>query len=263
MWLISSLAVALAAVRLYLLGLHGKYRFFFGFLVLQTARTLALAPFDVRRSTYAWIFFYTQPLLWLAYVLVVHELYSLVLASYRGISTFGRRAMYGLLGVSVLVSCASLVLSWRGPVEAFPILRTLMQLERGVDFSLVVFLLLILAFLVWYPVPLNRNVVIHSFIYFVYFLTHTTVLLIRSMGGWGINRAASTVAMGIAAGCAVAWLSLMSKGGEERVYRERISRAPGNEKHLLASLEALNSTLLRAGRKAEPAPSWGSGRGSG
>lgn len=248
MWLLGSGALGLVAGRLYWLGLHRKYPFFFAFLLFRTARTLTLLLLSRNRQRYALVFLITQPVVWASYVLVVHELYSLVLQGYQGIRSLGRRALYGGLAIGVFVSATSLILSWEGPIEAFPILIKAMQLERGVAFSLVVFLIIIAGFLVVYPVPLNRNVTVHTFVYFVYFLTLTGVLLVRQMGGAGANAFFRSAELGVSVVCASIWLFFISRRGEETVLRRReMVPAPASEKRLLDTLEAFNTALLRAG----------------
>ena len=251
MWLLGALAVVFVAARLWFERLHRIYPLFFGYLLFLTTRTVALVLFGKSRSAYAWLYFTTQPLIWVFFVLVSHELYTAVFRNYRGIGRYGRYGFYGLLVFALCFSAASLILSWSGPVETYPILRNAMQLERGVDVAVVILLLAILSFLVWWPIPLNRNVIVHTFIFFVYFLTHATVLLVRTLGGPAITRAASTASLALSLGCFCAWLVLMNSQGETRIYRERVAHDPANEDQLLANLEAINSSLLKAGRKAD------------
>ena len=89
------MANATAALRLYQLDLNRVYRFFFAYLVLTTARSLLLLPFNVRENTYGLIYLATLPILWVFYILIVLELYSLVLQNYSGIYSLGRWTLYG------------------------------------------------------------------------------------------------------------------------------------------------------------------------
>ena len=57
--------------------------------------------------------------------------------------------------------------------------------ERAVYFSLVVFLLSILGFLMQYPITLSRNIIVHSMVFSVYFLGNTVLYLLLSMLGKG------------------------------------------------------------------------------
>jgi hypothetical protein len=112
LWGFSIVANATAALRLYQLDLNRVYRFFFAFLVLTTVRSLFLLPFRLESNTYALIYLVTLPILWVFYILIVLELYSLVLQNYSGIYSLGRWTLYGALFFSVAVSGLTLIPTW-------------------------------------------------------------------------------------------------------------------------------------------------------
>src|SRR2546428_397754 len=89
LWPRNKLACALVVWRLYASSLHRTYRLFFAYVMLQLARSVVLLPLSSKGVTYYRIWVITQPLLWLLYVLVVFELYSLVWKQYRGIYSLG------------------------------------------------------------------------------------------------------------------------------------------------------------------------------
>ena len=120
--------------------------------------------------------------------------------------------------------------------------------ERGVDFSLGIFILLILFFLTRYPVPLTRNVVVHSVVFSLFFLSNTLGLLLRSVFGLHVSPEINLFLMGISSACVVAWLVLLNAKGEKvQVTTRQFGR--GDEERILLQLDALNDTLLRASRK--------------
>jgi len=98
----------------------------------------------------------------LFYILVVLELYRLVLDRYQGIYTLGQWAMYLAIAISVTISVLALLprITPRIP-EPSRILFREMAVERGVDLSLVLFILLIVLFLSRFPAPLSRNTIVH------------------------------------------------------------------------------------------------------
>jgi hypothetical protein len=75
LWPVNLIGSALVAWRLYSLDLHRKYRFFFLVIVVQVARSVSLLPFDYRTQIYYEMWLWTEPVLWLSYILVVYELY--------------------------------------------------------------------------------------------------------------------------------------------------------------------------------------------
>ena len=68
-----------------------------------------------------------------------------------------------------------------------------------------VFLLLISGFLVYYPVPLGRNVIVYLAGYTLYFFTATAVTLIQNLGFFW-NRLLSGVDMGVLSPVFMFWL---------------------------------------------------------
>ena len=247
LWGFSIVANATAALRLYQLDLNRVYRFFFAFLVLTTARSLLLLPFNVRENTYSLIYLATLPILWVFYILIVLELYSLVLQNYSGIYSLGRWTLYGALFFSVTVSILTLIPSWGN--EKSKLLFWCTTVERGVDFSLVIFLLLILIFLTRYPVALNRNIIVHCIVYTVFFLGTSMTILVRDVVGHEVMHQLNSVLEVIGIGCYLVWIFCLTRAGESRITMLRHNWSPDDEQRLIEQLNNINATLLRAARK--------------
>jgi len=94
-WILTLPASALVLWRLYSLGLHNTYRFFFAYLAVAVLRTTVLLPFSPQSRPYYEIWAATQPVILLLYILIVSELYSLVLHKYPGIYSLGRWFFFG------------------------------------------------------------------------------------------------------------------------------------------------------------------------
>jgi hypothetical protein len=107
---------------------------------------------------------------------------------------------------------------------------------------------LIVWFLTKYPVPLSRNVVVHTVIYSVFFLSDALVLLWRTLLGYHVTFSINVVATAISSTCAIAWWLLLSAKGEEVQVRGPQLR-PDSEERILQQLDLLNATLLKVSRK--------------
>jgi hypothetical protein len=249
LWGSSIAANAITAWRLRQLCLHLVYRFFFIYLLFAAVRsvTLFLLPFNLYSRTYGIIYVVSAPVLWIFYVLVVLELYSLVLQNYAGIHSLGRWTLYGALILSVAISILTLIPSWGNEPSRLLFLCT--TVERGIVFSLVIFLLLILLFLSSYPVALNRNILIHCIVYTVYFLGISMIDLIHNVVGYEVVRQLNYVVLPITMGCYLAWIFLLTRAGENRVAMLRHNWTPAVEQHLVDQLNNINATLLRLSRK--------------
>jgi hypothetical protein len=244
-------ACLLTSIKLTYNGLYRRYRALFAYLIFRFFYTGALLfGFRSTQSTsYLWFFTLTEPAIWIFYVLVVIELYSLVLEKHRGLYTLGRWVLYGGLSLSLFISGLALLpeLSGGAPQRS-RILPYYMAIERGVDFSLLIFLFLILLWLTRYPVPLSRNVLVHSVAYTFLFLSNTAGLLVRVILGFTLTGPVSTLFLGIGAVCILIWLIFLTPRGEE-VRVNLPNFGPEHEKRILSQLEALNKTLLKVSRE--------------
>jgi len=256
--LVTILGSALTVLKLLTSGLYRRYRIFFGYfifripvmtggLILRHMKGLRGGD-GVSSWAYFYLFYYSEPLLVLGYTLVVIELYSLVLERYKGLYTLGRWVMYGAVVVSASISVLTL-LPKLGPSLPEPSKRLMYEIaaERGVFLALVIFILLIVWFLTRYPVPLSRNVVVHTVIYSVFFLCEALGLLWRTLLGFNVTATYSVVSTAISSACAVAWCILLSARGEE--VRVQTPVRPLSEERILQQLDDLNRTLLKISRK--------------
>jgi hypothetical protein len=249
LWLFNVILCGVLAARFFQLKLASTYRFFVAYLLFNTIRGLLSWSFSLESVAYRNIWRVTQPIIWLLYILVVLELCSLVFKEYRGIQALGRWAVYGSLAISVCLSTITLVPSWlRSRDPAFSFQRYLM-VERGIDFGMVLLLLLILGFLILFPIQLSRNVIVHSVLYSVFFMSGSMATLLVNVTGSGISIAVSSWLMGISMACLIAWMTLISRRGEVTMMAIRKPLVTASEDRLIEQLANINATLLRASKK--------------
>jgi hypothetical protein len=248
LWLFTTVACIVLAFRIFFLGLHRVYRYFFGYLVFSSCRSLILWQFNPNTAMYSWIWVLTEPAIWVFYVLVVIEIYELALTSHQGIYSFGRWMMMAALGGSALLAVFSVLLTWHDPGGPSPILHYITAIERAVDFCLVIFLLLIIAFLSRFPVRLTRNMVVHCVVYTIFFIASTVIFIAGEIIAPNLIRILSTCLLGVSATSVLAWLLLLTRRGETRRSVPMQEWRPGDEERLLEQLESINSTLVGAGK---------------
>jgi hypothetical protein len=244
--IISILGSALTAVKLYRTGLHRRYRIFFAYLVFRVPYISCASFMKSSTDAYYWLFTRSEPVIMLFYVLIVLELYRLVLERYKGLYTLGMWAMGAAMAIAAAVSIMSFRVATAQAQQLYWFVFEA-RAEARLDLALVLFILLILLFLSRYPIRLNRNVVVHTIVYSVFFFANSLGLVL-----WlfkiDLKARVNTSLMGIASACAVAWwIGLTQKGEEVQVHLP--SLGPGAEQRALQQLEALNATLLKASRK--------------
>ena len=242
----------LAVIRLWKIGLAGRFRTLVAFLLFHALRSgllFASRLFPHPRTVYGWTWVATEPFLWFLSILLVLRIHSAALEDFKGLQTMGRWAFAIAVLASVLISGLTLVPTSNSATDRYPILFFVVLAERGITFSLVIFILLILFFLSWYPIRLSRNMMRHCVICSVYFLCGTIGFLVRNVKGDEIVWMVNTVLMIITALCWVGWLMLLSPEGEAPRVTTRREFRPEDEQRLVDQLTAINATMLRAVRK--------------
>jgi hypothetical protein len=249
LWVLTLVLAAGLSLRLILSRLNRVYVWFFVFLCFQVAQAVVMLPFKPTTALYGWIFLFTQPIKWFLCILVVLELYSLALRGHQGIATLGRWMLTAAVFVAVGFSAVSLYADLGRPVGRFPVLVYYSVIERGLMFSLVLFLLLITAFLVWSPIAVRRNIVLHAGVFSFYFLSSAMTLFVRNLAGYELTRIISTVLLLLENLCYVLWIVFLNRRGEEKVMVVRRGWRAEDEARLAQQLDAVNTFLLRSLRK--------------
>jgi hypothetical protein len=240
-------------------GLHRVYRFFAAFLLFRVVRATLLAalpplwgwlvyrtrvdPFA--NSVYGWIWLLTEPVLWVFYILIVLEVYSRVLERYKGIESLGRWAVLAGLAVSLVLASLTLPVDLSGPQWQELVLRYTTVALRGVVSGLVVFLLFATGFLLWVPVPVSRNSVVHTLVYTLYFLLLSLSIFIANVQGSGAVALKNLAMCVTTLACLAMWGRFLNREGESKTLSIRHKWAPEQEQHLIEQLAAINASLLR------------------
>ena len=249
-------------VRMRRQGLDRVYRVFGFYLLFRGARSIALAvlpwacyrvwgrPYgQFENNVYGWVWILTEPLVWLLQVLVVLELYSLVLHNFKGIASMGRWVLLAGLGVAILLSSVTLPSELSHSAQQYTMLRGYFVVSRGLDASLVIFLLFITAFLAWFPVPLNRNVVLYSMVYALYFITDTVAKLANNLVGAAAWSAVNIAGNCVDLLCLGVWIVFLDRSGEAHKVVVGHAWTARHEEQLMEQLAAINSSLTRTARK--------------
>ncbi len=229
--------------RVVLTGLFRTYPYFFGYLLVACLQALILSFLSPGSPNFVFPWLISQALLTCFGALIVLELYSLVLRDLTGIASTSRRYLRICLGLAILASLPLLLL------EQTPhgIVNTFMVIDRTLVTSLLIFVLLLTAFLVYYPIRINRNLVVYSIGYAVYFMAKASGLLFVNIiqaryRQFGVGLVTvSTLAM-------LFWLVGLRREGEEKkiTLGHRWNRE--NQDRVLAQLKAINASLLRGRR---------------
>lgn len=249
LWVVVYAAQVILLGRLRQQGLMARYRFFSLYLAASIAEASVLLWFTQGTNAYALAYMGFVPILGVCTVLATLELYDLVLRDYPGLRSLGRWAISTGLIASVVVAGLTLAPDVSNRAEAYPIIRSFHVFQRALYSALLLFVFFISGFLVWFPVPLSRNAVLHTIVFTLSFGGKSLALLLRNVGGVDFRPLASTLNLAIAAVCLAAWTLFLTRQGEQQTVIFGHRWRPQDSDRLVKQLDSLNATLLRSARR--------------
>lgn len=247
LWLINFLLTPALAIRIIRLDLARKFPFFLAFLLFAILRSLILIPFVGSTSQYSRIWGPTELVVLLLLTLSTLEIYSKVLHGYPGVQSLGRWVTVSGLSVGLIVAflTAGITPDVSGRIVTLALVLTV---DRGVYFGLTAVILLMSLFLLWYPVPTPRNMVVHSFLFALYFLSKAFVILVRTVRGADLHPLFSELQLVFGMSCLCAWMLLLRRDSEDPQVTFGRRWNPTEETRLISQLRSINSSLGRLSR---------------
>ena len=232
-------------VRFCWTGLHRRYRYLFAYLVLALVQTVVLLFVRFDSRTYVDYWMISEGLIVFCWVLIVLNLYSMILQDFVAIAATAQRYTTAALAVAVI---ASLLLV---NVENLTNTRYnyFLLCDRAVLSSLVILVLASLAFLVYYPIPISKNVAIYSIGFTAYLFPKAVALLIGNVSRYAWYRQINVVFIGLPLAGLLFWLLMLNREGEKTVLIVAPQWRQGEEEILLQRLKSINDQLLRGAKK--------------
>lgn len=250
-------------IRLSVLRLRSVYRVLCVFLLFELFASLIIflerlahdPRFDYRLT---WIGL--RVIAWILSLWMVYALLEAALGTLPGILRFSRRLLNSTFLVAVAIALVTAKPAY--PVQGLPapmdsierVVRITFVLERIISMTALLALVAILAFILWFPVQMPRNLAVFSFGFVVYFAAKAGLLLAYTF--WSPKSADlfSNVVMFVLAGCFAYWTLFITSRGEKAPVTLGHSWHSGQQQHLLNQLEAMNSALARGPRRHERVP---------
>ncbi len=246
-------------VRLIALRLHDIYRVFCAFLIFQVVSESFVM---VERFTklgrlidYRFVWLGIQLFSWVISIWMVYALLHDILRRLPGILRFSRKVLNVSLALALVIALlsagpefvASGVSEDRTPIVY--VLKVAFVLERLVTTIALLILLLTLAFILWFPVAMPRNLAVFSIGFGVYFTAKSTLLLLESFWLPKYQRLLGDGVTLILCICLAYWIIFLNKSGETAPVTLGHSWQSNRQSELLGDMEHLNALLVRAGRR--------------
>ena len=247
-WLIYAQIPAFLAVviALFVRRIARFYRWFIVYLFCEIILTLAAGL--VRRygteADYFYYYFASVPILWLAVIRAALEAYLRVMKNHTGLARMGSKVIGYSVLLGILFSIWTLALRVAG--NASHLFEVLSSIERFVLTGILIFWLLVIAFIVWFPVSLSRNTVFHCLIFAAHFIATAAVTLVQTVTTQFFWLSAALMIAGLC--LALAWTMALTRAGETQMVRIGHRWNPSDEKRLLEQLDAINDHLMKSSR---------------
>jgi hypothetical protein len=229
-------------------GLFRVYQWFFAYLSADVLETAAGLVAQTNRRLYAQIYFAGQSIKIVVAVLVVLELYKLALERHPALSHFGRMTVAYVLAVAAAVAGFGIMLDRTIAEGDSAVLHHFFTFERTMDLWMLLFLLIVVCFMSWFPIALKRNSAWYIAGFMVYFFSRSAGLLMINLSPqW--KAAISDVVLVTSIVCLLVWLFALTRRGEEITTVVGHRWSPSEAKRLSGQLEAINAKLARLSRR--------------
>lgn len=168
LWYLNVAAVFALLARVIFCSLHRRYPWFFRYWLGQLAVGGPLLAVPMRSDTYFFLYITVRVLSMILSIFVVQEMFRVALTAHPGLSVFGRRSMLTILGIAALCALAGVGIDLEILPGQYWRVNRFMAFDRTIEFIILVFLLAIGAFLLWFPVRIQKNIMIYVTGFIVY-----------------------------------------------------------------------------------------------
>jgi hypothetical protein len=248
-WYLDLIVMMGLLVRLILSGLFRTYLWFFSYLLASFLESVVLVIVPYSTDAWAKIYMAGQSIKVILSVLVVLELFKLALVSQPALAAFGRKAAVYVSAFALIAAALGLAIDRSVPHGQSPILHRFFVMQRTLDFSVAIFLLVIAWFVMWFPVQVKSNVAVYTLGFVVYFLADLFSLLAQNLLPFRFIGYANTGMLCFSFLCLTAWLLGIRREGEERTTVVGHGWNPAASADLTDQLRAINDALGRLARR--------------
>ncbi len=247
------LIIRLAAIRVRLPGVYRVFTAFLAFQLLDSLVSLVLYAFYRElRLDYRLFWMPLQAVSWVLSLWMVYALLSEILKSLPGILRFSRVLLNVIFIVAILLALLTVFPEYSVAGGAkFPhlidrFLIASFAMSRAIAMAALLILACILAFILWFPVEMHRNLAAFSVGLVIYFTAKVGLFLARSYLSPENSHMLGTLMAFLAAVCLLYWIVFITRGGQAVRVRWGHSWRLDEQRRLMTQLESMNTALLRS-----------------
>jgi hypothetical protein len=224
--------------------LYRTYPALFWYLTAQALGAVALLPVPMFTYRYLYIYWAAQTVNILMAVFVVQGLYGMALLEHPAVASFARRSMLAAMAIAAAVTLSGIRLDFNILPREYPGLHRFLTFERSMNFLTLLFLLIVSALLLWFPIKVRRNIVVYISGFVLFFAARSGGLLLYNLRPQNA-RLISTVLLGLTFTCLVVWIVGIRPEGEQVTATPGYRSNPETMQRLSRQLDAINAALTR------------------
>jgi hypothetical protein len=250
------LIIRLISFRVKLQNVYLVFCVFLGFQLLDSL--VSLLEFALRDRNFvdyrlSWMAFRVGS--WAVSLWMVYALLSAILQSLPGILRGSRIVLNAIFSLALLVAILSASPEFSAVgIKKFPdpIDRMLLSwyvFDRVISMAAILALVVIIGFVLWFPVQMPKNLALFSVGFLVYFGAKTALRLMRSYVSHDSLIFFSNGIGLVLAACLVYWFVSIKPASQNVQVRLGHSWEVEEQKRLIGQLESMNAALLRSSRR--------------
>jgi hypothetical protein len=247
-WYLNIAATAALTIRLWTSGLAQVYRWLFLYFVAGTLEQCVILFVPKNTTLYGWIYIVGQGLKIVLVIFVVLELYRLALAGQPALAKYGQKTAGVVLSAAAGIAAVGLLFYTTVPPGRSVILYRFYSFERTMDSFVLIFLVLIVIFMTWFPVRMKRNVAFYLVGFMVQFLARSEGLLLLNVLSSRLENALNITMLSISSACMLVWLFALSQEGEKVTTVVGHRWDPGAMDRVSGQLDSINTSLMKLSR---------------
>jgi hypothetical protein len=170
-----------------------------------------------------------------------------------GILRTSRRIFAASFVCAVGIGLVSARLEYAASAQALTVIAEFvtraMIVERACVTTSLILLAITLAFLLWFPVQVSRNIACLCAGLLAYFAAATAMLLLRDVWSIGSSLSLSMTVVSVHTACLLLWLRYLDTRGEVKKVTPGHIWRPQDQERLVGQLEAINAALIRSARR--------------
>jgi hypothetical protein len=246
-------------------GVYVVFALFLAFQLLSSTEYLILSRWFANEFDYRVVWIASTFAGWLFSLSLVYSLAKAVLAGLPGVFRFSRILLNSVFPLAIIGALLTvrgeyfITGAWRYADPMDRLVTVGSVVDRAISMASLLVLVAILAFILWFPVRMPRNLAIISVGLVVYFGSKTGLALLRSYAVAGtISKSAQDLREWLSIGvsvvvvcCFLYWIIFIDPKGQTSQVRLGHSWHSGEQGKLIQQLEALNLALLRNSQRLE------------